>query len=278
MHNNIDNIDIKDLKIGKELGHGAYGIVYEVKLKTCPHSKYVYKKINERTSFLNEYAIWVQLNNFNIKNIVRCYGVVGSSKQNLGFLLEYATGRKYSKADPVPRNDIKEFAKQSMKCLLQLHAHKIAHNDIHARNMFWESKTKKFTLFDFGCASVKNHSPNYNIETDNHLETDELPVRCGLAIHEKLQNYYNEATEWLEELNPEARDDSALLHDLLTQHLIAHPAPFQYRCMSDNVNLLLTIEKFHPRFFTNLKLNIKDHKLHTDAGMKRILDAIQATK
>lgn len=266
---------IKELIIGKILGAGAFGSVNKVKLKGADTSslEYVFKRIDDHESLVNERTIWSVLSALNIPNIVTCFGVVEEKGTEIGFLFSLAKGKKYSTSNPLPRKDIPEFARQSIRCLIKLHKAKISHNDVASRNFFWDETDKEFTLFDFGCAFLKTVQHNYDGNFDNHYHTDELPVKCGTHIkHPLLKDYYAFAATKLAAIFPNANETEK--DNLLRQYIAVHPAPFRYHCMNDYFNLLLTIEKFDKRFFPKLGIDIHQQQHHTESGMNKILHLI----
>lgn len=132
----------KGPKPGDLLGRGAFGSVTLNKDGTV--TKTFNKAISEK-SFNNELAF---------QNIA---AKAGLAPKLLGykagsFIMERANGKVATEYDQVTRRLI---ATKTIEALKELHKVGVAHNDVHPGNVFYDEKTKKVQLIDFGMASNK---------------------------------------------------------------------------------------------------------------------------
>lgn len=152
---------LKDYKIIKQIGKGAFGKVFLVQDKN--ENEFALKEIelknldqNTKQNIIFENGLCKLLNH---KNITKCFD---SLLQNdiLYLLFEYANGGDLY-GYKLSENEIKDMAKDILSALEYCHSMNICHTDLHSGNIlvFIDKKEKKhFKLADWGMSEEKTFS------------------------------------------------------------------------------------------------------------------------
>eukprot|EP00002_Diphylleia_rotans_P025751 TRINITY_DN5105_c0_g1_i2.p1 TRINITY_DN5105_c0_g1~~TRINITY_DN5105_c0_g1_i2.p1 ORF type:complete len:617 (-),score=133.61 TRINITY_DN5105_c0_g1_i2:646-2496(-) len=152
---------MENLKVGKVLGRGAYGVVYAAhdlcNQRPCVLKRVRYCKENskERASVDTEINI---MKKFTHANIVHCYAFFIDPRQEmLSLVLEYCS--KGDMYECIQRQNGKHFTErdiliwfhQMLLGLDHIHKEKIIHRDIKTKNIFL-TKYNVVKIGDFGCS------------------------------------------------------------------------------------------------------------------------------
>ncbi|CAI2375852.1 unnamed protein product [Moneuplotes crassus] len=154
---------LKDFKVIKEIGRGAYGTVYKVQ-SYIDRNTYALKKINEinktqKASALKEVKILKRMNH---PNIIRYYHSF-VEYDNLYILMEYADGgdlyhkmKEYKSMNKKwTEKEIWCFAYEILLGIEYLHAKNIIHRDVKTLNIFI-TEDKHIKLGDLGVSKIVN--------------------------------------------------------------------------------------------------------------------------
>ena len=166
LRKNEFKITLGDVKIGRAIGRGAYGIVcegtfrgYPVAVKTLHTGKSTLSR-KEKTAFEREISLLSRLSH---ANIVTFYGASTDDKDNqLCVVMElmskslfqvlHENDRKNSKNRPLTRLEFLRVASDVAAGCAYLHELKITHGDLKSHNVLLNESGAK--ICDVGCARV----------------------------------------------------------------------------------------------------------------------------
>ena len=175
------NIGSKEYKIIKELGHGAFGKVYQV-LNEKENKYYALKKIEliefceeELELYENEAKLLSSINN---AHIVKYYN---SSKDNEFFyiLMEYCEGsdlkqfiKEYkSKNEKIDEKNVYNMIFDICLGIKEIHQKNLIHRDLKPENIFID-KYKMIKIGDFGISKLLDNNDKYaktTVGTNNYM-------------------------------------------------------------------------------------------------------------
>ena len=171
----------KEYKIIKELGHGAFGKVYQV-LSEEEDKYYALKKIELREFSEEELDVYENeakiLSSINNAHIVKYYG---SSKDNEFFyiLMEYCEGSDLKKFIKEYKAENKKIEEKTIYNIIfdiclgikEIHQKNLIHRDLKPENIFID-KYKMIKIGDFGISKLLDNNDefaNSTVGTKNYM-------------------------------------------------------------------------------------------------------------
>ena len=155
------NINLKEYKIIKYIGKGAYGIVYLVekdkkKFAMKVISKNFLSKYNKINEALIEKIILSKINHQSIIKLVSSF----QTKTKLFYILEFCPNQDLdfvlNKLNILPKNLAKQYSAEIINVLDYLHNKlKISHNDLKPSNIMLD-KNYHLKLIDFSNVKILN--------------------------------------------------------------------------------------------------------------------------
>ena len=175
------NINLKEYKIIKYIGKGAYGIVYLVekdkkKFAMKVISKNFLSKYNKINEALIEKIILSKINHQSIIKLVSSF----QTKTKLFYILEFCPNQDLdfvlNKLNILPKNLAKQYSAEIINVLDYLHNKlKISHNDLKPSNIMLD-KNYHLKLIDFSNVKILNKKFDLNsnkfIDCNNYIEKD----------------------------------------------------------------------------------------------------------
>lgn len=153
-----ENHNLDDYIIGKQIGQGAYALVYlgmcvksNTKVALKIYQKEKMKDIQRQKSIRREIKIMKRINH---PNITKLYDVIETDTQVV-LVMEYISGGSthgYLKSKPnrrIDENNARKIFSQLISCLQYLHSKCIAHRDIKLENVMLDNN-RNVKLIDFG--------------------------------------------------------------------------------------------------------------------------------
>lgn len=165
----------KEFIIGKQLGEGTYGQVFDAEAKSAENfqmKKYAikrHKNLEESEGFsayaLREISILKSLHHENVLRVLKVF--VGS--EDSGSLLfekqqcdlSYCLKHVYNRS--MPLYQVRSFIRQLFKALEYCHSHSVMHRDVKPANILVDRRGR-LQLSDFGCARCWKPGRNYTLE------------------------------------------------------------------------------------------------------------------
>ena len=157
---------IKDYKLGRQIGKGAYSIVKLVTDKATDqiHAMKIYEKYKltdsaRRKSVTREIVIMQKLNHENIVKLHYSF----DNPHSIHLVMDYVKGKslfQYIKEKVFKRlleEEAKHLMLQIVNWIKYLHSMNIAHRDLKLENLIVDATTKKITLIDFGFSVISNN-------------------------------------------------------------------------------------------------------------------------
>lgn len=164
--------NIKDYKIGRQIGKGAYAVVKLVTDRVSSelmamkvYEKYKLTDPARRKSVTREIAIMKRLNHDSIVKLYKSF----DNPHSIHIVMEYVKGKslyQYLKERPgkrLPEEEAKIIIKQLAEAMQYIHENNVAHRDLKLENIIVNSKTKKLTLIDFGFSITSGHDKKLKI-------------------------------------------------------------------------------------------------------------------
>jgi serine/threonine protein kinase len=145
---------LSDVKKGKEIGEGNFGIVFDGIWKGKEIALKQLKNSNAIESFVKEGVTWLGLRH---PNIVRFYGIY--KEENIyHFCVEFVGGgpldsflrKRRESNQPLPSEQLLRLTISGLEALKYLEQQEIIHRDIAARNFLLTSNLQQLKLSDFG--------------------------------------------------------------------------------------------------------------------------------
>jgi len=175
------NLDLKEYKIIKELGHGAFGKVYHV-LNEKENKYYALKKIELREFSEEELELYENeaklLSSINNAHVVKYYD---SSKDDEFFyiLMEYCEGsdlkqliKEYkSKNEKIDEKTVYNMIFDICLGIKEIHQKNLIHRDLKPENIFID-KYKMIKIGDFGISKLLDNNDKYAksiVGTNNYM-------------------------------------------------------------------------------------------------------------
>ena len=160
-HSTRELIPFDELQLQKEIGHGAFGVVYACKWRDVPvaYKKFVYQQMSKKLldKFIAEVRILAHLSH---PNIIKMFGVV-AERGNIGIVMEFMLCSLFEAIfidnTEFSGSNKKEIVSKVASALQYLHSRepKIAHCDIKSANILLD-KDNNPKLCDFGLGAIKN--------------------------------------------------------------------------------------------------------------------------
>ena len=159
----ITYVDLKDLKIEKEIGEGSYGKVYlaklngsiEVALKEIKLENGLKEALEELEKEIK--FIEAAMND----SLPKLYGVtvsISKEKESIGLLFEFIRGEPLNKIGSELNNKQRlDVVLQLTNILIFLHGKKLIHRDIKPHNIMIEPD-QRIRLIDFGVSKICSHT------------------------------------------------------------------------------------------------------------------------
>lgn len=165
-------MSIKDYKMGRQIGKGAYAVVKLVTERSSNqlmamkvYEKYKLTDPARRRSVAREIAIMKKIDH---ESIVKMYTSF-DNPHSIHIVMQYVRGRslyQFLKERPgkkMPENEAKIIIKQIAECIQYCHSKNIVHRDMKLENIIINSKTKKITMIDFGFSIVSGYDKKLKI-------------------------------------------------------------------------------------------------------------------
>ncbi|CAI2387511.1 unnamed protein product [Moneuplotes crassus] len=163
---------IKDYKMGRQIGKGAYAVVRMVIDKTTKqqqamkiYEKYKLTDAARRKSVSREIAIMKKISHPNIVKMITSF----DNPHSIYIIMEHVKGRslyRYLKERPgkrLPEEEAKIIIRQIAEAIDYVHGQNVAHRDMKLENLIINSATKKITLIDFGFSITSGHEKKLKI-------------------------------------------------------------------------------------------------------------------
>lgn len=163
---------VKDYKLGRQIGKGAYAVVRMVidKVSKQQQAMKIYEKYKltdpaRRKSVTREISIMKRIQHPNIVKMITSF----DNPHSIYIVMEHVKGRslyQYLKERPGKRlneDDAKNVILQIAQSLQYVHSQNVAHRDLKLENLIINSNTKKVTLIDFGFSITSGHEKKLKI-------------------------------------------------------------------------------------------------------------------
>lgn len=164
--------NIKDYKIGRQIGKGAYAVVKLVTdrasnelLAMKVYEKYKLTDPARRKSVTREIAIMKRLDHENIIRMHKSF----DNPHSIHIVMDFVKGKslyQYLKEKPGKRmseEEAKAIIRQIAGAIKYIHSLNVAHRDLKLENIIINSKTQKVTLIDFGFSITSGHEKKLKI-------------------------------------------------------------------------------------------------------------------
>jgi len=166
------NKTIKDYKMGRQIGKGAYAVVRMAVDKTTKrhHAMKIYEKYKltdpaRRKSVTREIAIMKKISHPNIVRMITSF----DNPHSIYIIMEHIKGKslyqylKEKSGKRLPEDEAKDVILQIATAIEYVHSNNVAHRDMKLENLIINSTTGKITLIDFGFSITSGYEKKLKI-------------------------------------------------------------------------------------------------------------------
>mmetsp|Transcript_20958 Transcript_20958/g.29294 ORF Transcript_20958/g.29294 Transcript_20958/m.29294 type:complete len:1024 (+) Transcript_20958:143-3214(+) len=192
-------ISYPELEIRSQIGIGAFGVVYMASWRNSPvaikrlHQQHMKEK--NLSEFLFEAEIMERVANH--PRVVRFLGVCATPGQPLCIVTEFLPGGavdKLLRSEKTLSLPLRmRWARDCASGVLHLHAERIIHRDIAARNLLVD-KNMRVKVTDFGMSRIRGNSYNSNSKDVDTTKSTVGPVRW-MAPEAIVHQHYSEKSD-----------------------------------------------------------------------------------
>lgn len=150
--------------VGKKIGHGRYGEVYEG-IRFSSGEKCVVKILKPVQRHRLKREICILQNLRNGTNIVKLLDIVRDpTSKTPSLVFERINSIEHGVLFPTfTGRDIRFYVSELLKALDFCHSHGIMHRDVKPQNIVYDPDTKQLRLIDWGLAEFYHPGKNYNV-------------------------------------------------------------------------------------------------------------------